>query len=270
MDFLEILKAFFLGIVQGVTEWLPISSTGHMIIIESIFKFNLSKTFVDTFFVLVQLGSIFAVIILFFNKLSPFKKDKQERNSIIMLWLKIAVATIPVVIVGFLFSDKIDSILYKPLPVAIMLIFYGLIFLIMEKIKKEPKINSMPEISFKLAFAMGIFQMLALVPGTSRSGATIIGAVFLGASRYVAAEFSFFLAIPSMVGASAYKLLKLGFAFNSLEIVVLLVGMITAFVVSLFVIKFLLGYIKKHDFKVFGYYRIILGLIIILFYLINR
>lgn len=267
MELFEIIKAFILGIVQGITEWLPISSTGHLIIIENIFKFNLSVSFVNTFFVLIQLGSIIAVVVLFFKKLNPFKKEVKERNNTISLWFKIAVATIPAGIAGFLFADQIDSVLYNPITVAVMLIVYGIIFIILESKDRKPKTNDLQQISFKLALGIGLFQMLALIPGTSRSGATIIGAVFLGTSRYVASEFSFFLAIPTMLGASAYKLVKSGFSFSSLEIAVLLVGSITAFLVSIWAIKFLLDYIKKHDFKVFGYYRIVLGLVVLLFYL---
>ncbi|MDD2202845.1 MAG: undecaprenyl-diphosphate phosphatase [Bacilli bacterium] len=266
MEIFEIIKAFILGVVQGITEWLPISSTGHLIIIEDIFKFNLSDSFVNTFFVLIQLGSIIAVVVLFFKKLNPFKREEKERNDTINLWLKIAVATIPAGIAGFLFEEQIDTLLYNSVTVAIMLIFYGVIFILLESKNKKPLTTELPQISFKLALGIGLFQMLALVPGTSRSGATIIGAVFLGTSRYIASEFSFFLAIPTMLGASFYKLMKSGFVFSSLEIMVLVVGSITAFVVSLWAIKFLLDYIKNHDFKVFGYYRIILGLLVLFFY----
>lgn len=267
MDIIEIIKAFVLGIVQGITEWLPISSTGHLIIIEDLFKFNLSQTFVDTFFVVIQLGSILAVVVLFFNKLNPIKRDKVERDKIITLWLKIAVASIPTAVIGFLFEEQIDSLLYNSITVAIMLIIYGVIFIVLEKGHRKPNIDDLGQISFKLAIGIGLFQMLALIPGTSRSGATIVGAIFLGTSRYVASEFSFFLAIPAMMGASALKLLKAGFAFSNLEWMVLLVGSVTAFVVSLWAINFLLDYIKKYDFKIFGYYRIVLGLIVLCFYL---
>ncbi|MDD3305341.1 MAG: undecaprenyl-diphosphate phosphatase, partial [Bacilli bacterium] len=196
MEIFEIIKAFILGVVQGITEWLPISSTGHLIIIEDIFKFNLSDSFVNTFFVLIQLGSIIAVVVLFFKKLNPFKREEKERNDTINLWLKIAVATIPAGIAGFLFEEQIDTLLYNSVTVAIMLIFYGVIFILLESKNKKPLTTELPQISFKLALGIGLFQMLALVPGTSRSGATIIGAVFLGTSRYIASEFSFFLAIP--------------------------------------------------------------------------
>lgn len=267
MDIIELIKAFILGIVQGITEWLPISSTGHLIIIEDLFKFNLSETFVDTFFVVIQLGSILAVVVLFFNKLNPIKKDKVERDKIITLWLKIIVASIPTAVIGFLFEEQIDKLLYNSITVAIMLILYGVIFIVLEKGHRKPNVDDLGQISFKLAIGIGLFQMLALIPGTSRSGATIVGAICLGTSRYIASEFSFFLAIPAMLGASAFKLLKAGFAFSSLEWMVLLVGSVTAFVVSLWVINFLLDYVRKYDFKIFGYYRIILGLIVLLFYL---
>lgn len=267
MEIIEIIKAFFLGIVQGITEWLPISSTGHLIIIEDLFKFNLSESFVNTFFVVIQLGSIIAVLVLFFNKLNPFKKDKEKRDSTINLWFKIAVATIPAGAIGFLFEEQIDEWLYNPIVVAAMLIIYGIIFIILESKNRKVKVSDLSQISYKLALGIGLFQMLALIPGTSRSGATIIGAVLLGTSRYAASEFSFFLAIPTMLGASAYKLMKNGIAFSGTELFVLLVGSVTAFIVSVWVIKFLLDYIKKHDFKVFGYYRIILGLVVLFFYL---
>ena len=268
MDFIEIIKGFFLGIIQGITEWLPISSTGHLILFEDLLKFNLTEEFINTFFVVIQFGSIMAVVVLFFNKLNPFKKDKEERYSTISLWLKIAVATIPAGIIGFLFEEKIDTLLYNSLTVALMLILYGIIFIVLESRKKTPKIEDLSKISFKLALGIGLFQTLALIPGTSRSGATIVGAVFLGTSRYVASEFSFFLAIPIMFAASAYKMLKIGLSFTSLEIAVLVAGSLAAFFMSLWAIKFLLDYVKKHDFKLFGYYRIIVGLLVLLLYLI--
>jgi undecaprenyl-diphosphatase len=264
MDLFEIIKAFILGIVQGITEWLPISSTGHLILVENIFKFNLSEEFVNTFFVVIQLGSILAVVALYFKKLNPFKREVKERNATINLWFKIAAATIPAGIIGFLFEDQIDKLLYNPLTVSLTLIIYGIIFIVLEKKVIKPDVTDLSHITYKLALGIGFFQMLALIPGTSRSGATIIGAIFLGTSRFVASEFSFFLAIPTMLGASAYKLLKVGLSFSSLEIMVLLVGSVTAFVVSMMAIKFLLNYIRKHDFKAFGYYRIVLGLLVLL------
>lgn len=266
MDFIEIIKGFFLGIIQGITEWLPISSTGHLIIFEDLLKLNLSQDFINTFFVVIQFGSILAVVVLFFNKLNPFKKDEKERNETINLWFKIAVAIIPAGIIGLLFEDVIDELLYNSITVAIMLIVYGVLFILLESRKKEPKTVDLSGITFKLALGIGLFQVLALIPGTSRSGATIIGAVFLGTSRHVASEFSFFLAVPIMFVASAYKLLKVGFAFSGLEIAVLAIGTLTAFFMSLWAIQFLIDYIKKHDFKLFGYYRIIVGVLILLLY----
>jgi undecaprenyl-diphosphatase len=267
MAFFEILKAFVLGVVQGITEWLPISSTGHLILVEKIFQFNLSEAFVNTFFVVIQLGSILAVLVLFFPKLNPIKRDREERNKIINLWLKIAVASIPAGLVGVLFADEIDELLYNPFVVALMLIIYGIIFIVLEKGHRKPNVDDLSKISFKLALGIGFFQMLALIPGTSRSGSTIVGAVFLGTSRYIASEFSFFLAVPIMFAASGFKLLEMGLNFSSLELMVLLVGFMTAFVVSMWAINFLLDYIKKYDFKIFGYYRIILGIIVLLVYL---
>lgn len=266
MGLLEIIKAFILGIVQGITEWLPVSSTGHLILVEDFLKFNLSEAFVNTFFVVVQLGSIMAVIVLFFKELNPFSRSKnsEEKKDTIKLWSKIIVATLPAIVIGLLFSEKIDELFYNPITVSLMLIIYGIIFIVVERQGRTPKISNISNISYKLALGIGLFQILALIPGTSRSGATIIGAVMLGTSRFIASEFSFFLAIPVMLGASTLKLFKLGFDLTNLEWAVMLVGAFTAFIVSLYAIKFLMDYIKKHDFKVFGYYRIILGAIILI------
>lgn len=272
MDFVEILKAILLGIVQGITEWLPVSSTGHLILVEDFIKFNLSQTFVSTFFVVIQLGSILAVVVLFFSKLNPFDPGKTgyEKKETLSLWIKIIVATVPAGVIGFLFDDKIEELLYNPTTVALTLIIYGIIFIIIENRNRRPKINNFDGLSYKTAVLIGLFQMLALIPGTSRSGATIIGAVLLGTSRYIAAEFSFFLAIPVMLGASGYKLLKSGMAFSGTEWLALGIGSLVAFVVSIFVIKFLMDYIKKHDFKVFGYYRIILGILVLAYFYIIK
>lgn len=263
---MEIIKAIIFGIIQGITEWLPISSTGHLIILNDFIKLNVTKEFMDIFLVVIQFGSILAVILLFFRKLNPIKKDKTERNKTIVLWLKILVASVPVGIIGFLFDDYIDSVLYNSIVVAIALIVYGVVFIVMENKKKEPTVTDLNSISYKKSFKIGLFQMLALIPGTSRSGSTIIGAMSLGTSRYIASEFSFFLAIPAMVGASAYRMLKYGFDFTSQELIILIVGTLTAFIVSIFAITFLLNYIKKSNFKAFGYYRIILGVIILLYF----
>jgi undecaprenyl-diphosphatase len=265
MEWMEILKAVILGIVQGITEWLPVSSTGHLILVEEVIKFRLSPVFVSTFFVVIQFGSILAVIVLFFKKLNPFdpRKTAYERRETLSIWLKIIVATVPAGVVGVLFEDAIEELLYNPMTVALTLIIYGVAFIVIENFNKRATINTFHQLSYMTALGIGLFQILALVPGTSRSGSTIIGAVLLGTSRYIAAEFSFFLAIPIMLGASALKLMKAGLGFSRLEWIALGTGSLVAFVVSIFAIKFLMDYIKKHDFKVFGYYRIILGIIVL-------
>jgi undecaprenyl-diphosphatase len=268
VEFLEIVKAIILGIVQGITEWLPVSSTGHLIIVEDFMKFKLSQAFVGTFFVVIQFGSILAVLVLFFRKLNPFdsSKSNSEKKDTLILWTKIAAASVPAGVIGFLFDDMIEEVLYNPTTVALMLIGYGVVFIVIENWKRKPKVNELGQLSFTTAISIGLFQVLALIPGTSRSGATIIGAVLLGTSRYIAAEFSFFLAIPVMLGASGYKLMKAGMAFSGIEWIALGVGSLVAFVVSIFAIKFLMDYIKKHDFKVFGYYRIVLGMIVLAYF----
>ena len=274
MWLIEILKAIVLGIVEGITEWLPISSTGHMILVEEFIKLNLSEAFKEMFFVVIQLGAILAVLFLYFHKLNPIstKKSAEEKKETLSLWAKVIVACLPAAVIGLLFDDKIDEMFYNYITVAITLIVYGILFIIIENVNKgkKCKVNSLTELSYKTAFLIGIFQVLSLIPGTSRSGATILGAIILGTSRYVAAEFTFFLAIPVMFGASLLKIVKFGFAFTSLELMVLVVGMVVAFVVSVLAIKFLMGYIKKHDFKVFGWYRIVLGIIVVGYFLINK
>lgn len=267
-NLIEIFKAVILGIVEGITEWLPVSSTGHMILVDEFMHLNFSATFVNTFLVVIQLGAILAVIIIFFKKLNPFDSSKTsiQKNETISLWLKVIVAVFPSAILGFLYDDKIEAAFFNATTVAIALIVYGIIMILLENRNKKPKYNDFSQVTYKLAIVIGLFQCLALIPGTSRSGSTIIGAILLGTSRYVAAEFSFFLAIPTMLGASALKLAKAGLAFSGLEWVVLLTGSIVAFVVSVFVIKFLMDYIKKHDFKVFGYYRIVLGIIVLAYF----
>lgn len=273
MHFLEIFKAIILGIVEGITEWLPISSTGHMILVDEFLKLKVSEEFKEMFLVVIQLGAIMAVVLLYFNKLNPFalKKSPEEKKNTWLLWLKVAVASIPAGVVGLLFDDKIDELFYNPVTVAVTLVLYGILFIIIESRNKNrtPKTDSLTDLSYKTAFIIGVFQMLALIPGTSRSGATIIGALLIGTSRAVAAEFTFFLAIPAMGAASLLKLIKFGFHFSGAELAVLAVGMITAFAVSILAIKFLMGYIKKHDFKVFGWYRIALGLIVAVWFLIK-
>jgi len=274
MNFIEILKVVIIGIIQGITEWLPVSSTGHMILADEFIKLNVSPEFKEMFLVVIQLGSIMAVLVLYFHKLNPFspKKNMTEKKETISLWLKVFVAIVPAAIIGFLFDDLLNLLFYNYQTVSITLILYGILFIILENRNKRSnqKINSFSQFNYKTALFIGTFQVLALIPGTSRSGATILGAMFLGASRYIAAEFSFFLAIPVMFGASALKLIKFGLEFSNFEWGILIIGMVVAFVVSVFAIKFLMGYIKKNDFKAFGFYRIILGIIVILYFIIFK
>ncbi|ETI91424.1 MAG: Undecaprenyl-diphosphatase 2 [Clostridium butyricum DORA_1] len=279
MEFLEIIKAIILGIVEGITEWLPISSTGHMILVDQFLKLNVSKDFMDMFLVVIQLGAILAVIVLYWEKIFPFKFSngiKIEKDTVIM-WVKIVIACIPAAVIGLLFDDQLNELFYNPTTVAVMLILFGILFIVIENYNKgkRSKINSLSEITYNVAIMIGLFQLIAAVfPGTSRSGATIVGALLIGVSRTVAAEFTFFLAIPVMFGASALKLLKFGlatgFTMTGNELSILLVGMIVAFIVSILAIKFLMSYIKNNNFKAFGWYRIILGIIVIgYFYLIK-
>ena len=274
MDIIEIVKVIIIGIIQGITEWLPISSTGHMILADEFIKLGVSDSFKELFFVVIQLGSILAVAALFFGRLNPLspQKTKEEKRATMAMWLKIAVACIPAAVIGLLFDDLIDTLFYNYITVAIMLLVYGAVFIIVENLnrRKEFKAENASELTFGMALVIGFFQVLALLPGTSRSGATIIGAMLIGASRVAAAEFSFFLAIPVMLGASAVKLLKFGFGFTRDELMMLALGMSTAFTVSIAAIKFLLGYIKKNDFKVFGYYRIVLGVIVLLYFTLKQ
>ena len=279
MEFLEIIKAIILGIVEGITEWLPISSTGHMILVDEFLKLNVSKEFMDMFLVVIQLGAIFAVILLYWKKIFPFKYNngiKVEKDTLIM-WVKILIACVPAAIVGLLFDDQLNALFYNPTTVAVMLILFGILFIVIENYNKgkKPKINSLAEITYTVAIMIGLFQLIAAVfPGTSRSGATIVGALLIGVSRTVAAEFTFFLAIPVMFGASALKLVKFGlqtgFVITGSELAILLVGVIVAFIVSILAIKFLMSYIKNNDFKVFGWYRIILGIIVLLYFYVIR
>lgn len=268
---MEILKAILFGIIEGITEWLPISSTGHMILAEQFIKLNVSPEFWKMFLVVIQLGAILAVVFLYFKKLNPFSpsKTKQEKNNTWSLWFKVLVSCVPAAIIGLLFDEQIDKFLDNPWIVAIMLIIYGILFILIEKRKRNATITELKDITYKTALIIGIFQLLALIPGTSRSGATILGAILIGTSREIAAEFTFFLAIPVMFGASLLKLLKFGLVFSSSELIILIVGMITAFIVSIIAIKFLISYIKKNDFKAFGYYRIILGIIVLAYFLIK-
>lgn len=291
------MKTLFLGLVEGITEWLPISSTGHLILVDEFLKMKQSEEFMEVFDVVIQLGAILAVVVLYWGKLWPFHtKVKMAKKSWfvkeapegfmrkfqdfcnhycymdkIVLWLKIAVACIPAVILGLLFDDWMDEHLMNPVVVASMLILYGIIFIVLEYYNhgREPKINSLKDVDFKTAMYIGLFQVLSLVPGTSRSGSTIIGGMLTGVSREIAAEFTFFLGIPVMFGASGLKLLKYGFAFTADELIILLIGMVSAFVVSILAIKFLMGYIKNHDFKVFGWYRIVIGLLVFVYFLMK-
>lgn len=271
MSMLLTVQAIILGIVQGITEWLPISSTGHMILVNEFLKMNVSESFMDTFLVVIQFGSILAVVALYFNKLNPFSPSKspEEKRNTYTLWLKVIIAVIPAGVIGVLFDDAINSVFYNSYTVAATLIIYGVLFIVIENARIREKYTSFDSISFKTAFLIGVFQVLALIPGTSRSGSTILGASIIGCSRAIAAEFSFFLAIPVMLGASALKLAKAGFAFSPQEWGVLAVGMITAFAVSVAAIKFLMSYIRKHDFKGFGYYRIILGIIVLAYFMLR-
>ena len=267
---IDIINVFILGVIQGITEWLPVSSTGHLLLAEEFMNLQVSDEFLSMFRVVIQFGSILAVIVLYFHKLNPFspKKDTHEKKLTIQLWMKVVIATIPAAIVGLLFDDWIDEHFFNVYVVATMLIVYGIIFIVVEKVRegKKPVINNLYQLTIPVALAIGCFQVLALIPGTSRSGATIIGALIIGTARPVAAEFTFFLAIPVMFGASLLKLINFGFDFTGTELFLLLLGSVISFVVSIFAIKFLLGYIKKNDFKVFGYYRIAVGLIMFVYF----
>ena len=273
---LEMLKVILLGIVEGITEWLPISSTGHLILVDEFVKLNASDAFKEMFNVVIQLGAILAVVVLYFHKLNPFspKKSTKQKKQTIDLWLKVIVACIPAAVLGLLFDDWMEAHFHNYIVVSLMLIIYGVLFIIVENWNKgtTPRVTKLSELSYQTALAIGAFQVLSLVPGTSRSGATIIGALLIGVSRYAAAEFTFFLAIPVMFGASGVKILKFlkdGGGFTGMEAAMLLVGCLVAFLVSVFAIKFLMGYIKKNDFKVFGYYRIVLGGLVLAYFAIS-
>lgn len=269
---IEILKAIVFGIVEGITEWLPISSTGHLILLKQLMPLKVSESFWNMFEVVIQLGAILAVVLIFWHKIFPFRKERGRWHTdmrIINLWIKIIVACIPAAIIGLLFDDKINALFYNPTSVSIALIVFGVLFIVIENRNRRmrPRVTKLGQLTYQTAIIIGLFQVLAAVfPGTSRSGATIIGALLIGVSRTVAAEFTFFLAIPVMFGASLLKLVKFGFHFSGSEIGILVVGMVSAFIVSVIVIRFLMGYIKKHDFKVFGWYRIVLGIIVLLYF----
>lgn len=276
---IDILKAIVIGIVEGITEWLPVSSTGHIILTDEFIKLGMSAEFMEMFEVVIQLGAILAVVVIFWNKLWPFTLKKELgynyitkqggyiKKDIMDMWFKVVVACLPAVIL-VPFNDKIDALFYNYRTVSAMLIIYGILFIVIEYYNKKraPKITDMTGLSYKMAVLIGLFQVLAVIPGTSRSGATILGAILLGVSRVTAAEFSFYLAVPVMFGASFIKILDFGFNFTANQVAVLATGMITAFVVSVLAIKFLMGYIKKRDFAAFGYYRIILGVIVLIYF----
>ena len=274
----EILKTIILGIVQGITEWLPVSSTGHMILVNEFIKLDVTPAFWKLFSVVIQFGSIMAVLLLYFHRLNPFspKKDAAAKKDTWQLWFKVCAAVLPAAVIGLMFDDYIDSVLSGYVTVSIMLIVYGVLFILIENSRKgkATAINSVADLSYKQALVIGVFQMLALIPGTSRSGATIVGSLLIGCSRTFASEFSFFLAIPTMAGASGLRLLKYvlesGLSFTGMELAILAVGMITAFVVSVIAIRGLMAFVKKHDFKAFGYYRIVLGVLVLLYFLLIK
>ena len=274
MDFIiEALKVIFLGIVEGITEWLPISSTGHMLLVDEFLQLNMSDEFKDMFFYVIQLGAILAVVVLFWRKMFPFQfRDKSRpvvKKETFFLWFKVVVACIPGAIVTLLFDEYIEAHLQTPLVIAAALIVYGIAFIVIERWNagKTPKVRTLNDITYRTALLIGLFQVLSIIPGTSRSGSTIVGALLIGVSRVAAAEFTFFLAVPVMFGMSALKILKFGLDFSGTEFFMLGLGMIVAFLVSLFVIKFLMSFIKKHDFKPFGWYRIILGVLVLLYFI---
>ena len=271
MEIILLLKTILLGIVEGITEWLPISSTGHLILADEFIKLNMSDSFMEMFNVVIQLGAIMAVVVLYFHKLNPFspKKNRKEKGDTIVLWTKVILAVLPAALIGIPLDDWLDAHFYNPPVVAAMLIIYGILFIVVENRNRRNRrrpMDDLDRLSYPMALAIGGFQVLSLIPGTSRSGATILGGILIGCSRTVAAEFSFFLGIPVIFGASLLKIVKFGFHFTSMEVIVLLTGMVVSFLVSVVAIKFLLGYIKKNDFKAFGVYRIVLGILVIAYF----
>lgn len=273
MSIVEFLKVIVLGIVEGFAEWLPISSTGHLVLIDELIHLNVTEEFKEVFNVVIQLGAILAVAIVYFNKLNPFSVEKNEyqNRTTLLLWVKIFIACLPVGILGVLLDDWIDNHLYSPLIIALTLIIYGVIFIVIESkvFKKDPIINKTSKINYYTALYIGMFQVLSLIPGTSRSGATIIGAMILGCSRSVAAEFSFFLGLPIILGASLLKIVKYSGVYTGVELLYLLLGVLVAFFVSAYSVNFLINWVKKHDFKLFGYYRIVLGIIVLVWFMVS-
>jgi len=267
VSIIELLKVVIIGVVEGLTEWLPVSSTGHMILVDEFIRLNVDQKFMDMFLVVIQLGAIMAVVVLNFEKLNPFSgwKSRQEKKDTVDLWKKVIVACLPAAVIGLALNDYMEEHLMNAPVVAAMLILYGVLFIVVENYNKRrrPRVQSLERLDYKTALIIGFFQVLSLVPGTSRSGATILGGILFGASRYVATEFTFFLAIPVMFGASLLKIVKFGFHYSGAEILILVIGMATAFVVSVLSIKFLLQYIKRNDFKAFGWYRIVLGIVVL-------
>ncbi len=270
MDFWEIIKVIVLGIVEGITEWLPISSTGHMLLIDEFLKLHMSESFKEMFFVVIQFGAILAVVVIFFKRMFPFhfREKPVIQKDIFSIWFKVIAAFIPTAVAGVFLDDFLEAHFGTPTVIAAMLILYGVLFIVIERRNKHrtPAIQTLEAIDYRTAFLIGVFQILSMVPGTSRSGATIVGALLIGVSRTAAAEFTFFLAVPTMLGASVFKLLKFGFDFTPTEMGILLLGMAVAFVVSLGVIRFLMNYVKKHDFSVFGWYRIVLGVAVLAYF----
>ncbi len=269
----NLIKVIILGIVEGITEWLPVSSTGHLILVENLLHLNARPDFITMFEVVIQLGAILAVCVLYFNKLNPFSRKKSEiqKKNTWILWVKVFIATVPAAVLGVLFDDAIDKVMGKPIIISIVLIVFGVLFIVVENLTagNEPRVKKLSEIDYKLALFIGLFQVIAmLLPGTSRSGITIVGGLLLGMARPVIAEFTFFMAIPVMFGASLLKLVKFGMVFTGGELGLLVAGFITAFIVSLYVIRFFIRYIKRKDFKAFGYYRIVIGMLAFLYFLL--
>lgn len=269
MSFIELVKIFLLGIVEGVTEWLPISSTGHMLLLDAFVQLQMREEFKNVFFVVIQLGAILAVVVMFWEKMFPFSPGSGRafiKKETMSIWLKVAVACVPAAIAGVLLEDFLESTLSTPVVIATALILYGILFIVIEErnSSRRPGITHLAQIGFGTALIIGCFQALSLIPGTSRSGATIIGALLVGVSRTAAAEFTFFLAVPTMLGASAYKLFRFGLAFSGAELLALSIGMLVAFAVSMMAISFLMDYIRRHDFSLFGWYRIVLGSLVLM------